>query len=66
MAISRCLISVNQCDKSERILEMIPASESSEKPIIISSDSYFLRAILAEGEEAMLLRANAANCTSLS
>lgn len=43
------------------MFDMIPANESSEKPIIISSDSYFLRKDLALGEEEMLLRVRAAN-----
>ena len=48
------------------MLEMMPAKESSEKPIIISSDSYSLRWFLAVAEEDMLLKVRAADCTSFS
>jgi len=40
---------------------MMPASESSEKPIIMSSDSNFLRWVLAVEAELMLLSVSATN-----
>lgn len=46
------------------MFEMMPARESSEKPISISSDSCFLSTTFAVEAEPMLLSVRAANCTN--
>jgi hypothetical protein len=53
--------SIIQWDSSVKIFEMIPANESSENPIIISYDSYFLRWFFAVEADDILLNVNATN-----
>ena len=56
----------DQWDKSASRFEMIPAKESSEKPMTMRSDSYFLSTTLAVDEDDMLLRVSAANWINFS
>ena len=46
------------------MLEIMPAKESSEKPITINSDSKFFKCTFEVPDEDMLLRVKAADCTS--
>lgn len=55
-----------QWDNSVRILDIIPAKESSEKPIIIKEDSYFFKYTFEFEADDRLLRVSATNCINFS